>query len=116
MTLLIDGDDGTNLNKQEIAAALQHPDFRDKRREAKHRRFGSVIPVESDLKEMSMHQNIKERMEVIGSDGAAVAPSTASGQRDQADQRLGQEHIISSRSIGWPTSTATSISPRRRAT
>jgi hypothetical protein len=27
VTLLIDGDDGTNLNKQEIAAALQHPDF-----------------------------------------------------------------------------------------
>jgi hypothetical protein len=27
VTLLIDGDDGTNLNKQEIAAALQHPGY-----------------------------------------------------------------------------------------
>ena len=27
VTLLIDGDDGTNLGKQEIVAALQHPGF-----------------------------------------------------------------------------------------
>ena len=27
VTLLIDGDDGTSLGKQEIAAALQHPDY-----------------------------------------------------------------------------------------
>lgn len=27
VTLLIDGDDGTNLGKQEIAAALEHPDY-----------------------------------------------------------------------------------------
>jgi hypothetical protein len=26
VTLLIDGDDGTSLSKQEIAAALRHPD------------------------------------------------------------------------------------------
>ena len=30
VTLLIDGDDGTNLSKQEIAAALQHPDYAGK--------------------------------------------------------------------------------------
>ena len=28
VTLLIDGDDGTNLTKPEIAAALQHPEHR----------------------------------------------------------------------------------------
>ena len=27
VTLLIDGDDGTSLTKQEIAAALQHPGY-----------------------------------------------------------------------------------------
>ena len=30
VTLLIDGDDGTYLSKQEIAAALQHPDYAGK--------------------------------------------------------------------------------------
>lgn len=28
VTLLIDGDDGTNLTKPEIALALQHPEYR----------------------------------------------------------------------------------------
>jgi hypothetical protein len=33
VTLLIEGDDGTRLNKQEIASALKHPEARERRDE-----------------------------------------------------------------------------------